>query len=88
MLDRPINGESFTAWVEQFLIPELEPGSILVIDNLGTHKGSRVCSGAVSFNYSTSSSSDINIWDLDTTLYKAETSKQMGGFGFQPPEIL
>jgi transposase len=38
----PINGTSFAARVEQFLIPELEPGSIIVIDNLGSHKGSRV----------------------------------------------
>jgi len=42
VLDGPINGESFTAWVEQFLIPALEPGAIVVIDNLGSHKGSRV----------------------------------------------
>ena len=42
VLDGPINGESFTAWVEQFLIPVLEPGSIVVLDNLGSHKGSRV----------------------------------------------
>jgi transposase len=42
VLDGPINGESFTAWVEQFLIPELEPGSIVVLDNLGSHKGCRV----------------------------------------------
>jgi transposase len=42
LLDGPINGESFTAWVEQILIPALEPGSIVVLDNLGSHKGSRV----------------------------------------------
>ena len=42
VIDGPINGTSFAAWVEQFLIPELAPGSILVIDNLGSHKGSRV----------------------------------------------
>jgi transposase len=42
VLDGPINGESFTALVEQFLIPELKPGSIVVVDNLGSHKGSRV----------------------------------------------
>jgi transposase len=42
VLDGPINGESFTAWVEQFLIPALEPGSIVVVDNLGSHKGGRV----------------------------------------------
>jgi transposase len=42
VIDGPINGESFAAWVEQFLIPALEPGSIVVVDNLGSHKGSRV----------------------------------------------
>ena len=42
VLDGPINGDSFTAWVEQFLIPELEPGTIVVIDNLGSHKGRKV----------------------------------------------
>lgn len=41
--------------------------------------------GAVSFNYSTSSSSDINIWGVNTTLYELGTSKEIGGFGFQPP---
>ena len=42
VIDGPINGTSFTAWVEQFLIPALEPGTIVVADNLGSHKGSRV----------------------------------------------
>jgi transposase len=42
VIDGPINGTSFTAWVEQFLIPELEPGSIVVIDNLGSHKSKAV----------------------------------------------
>jgi putative transposase len=42
VIDGPINGENFTAWVEQFLIPELEPGSIVVIDSLGSHKGKAV----------------------------------------------
>jgi len=42
VIDGPINGDSFTAWVEQFLIPTLGPGSIVVIDNRGSHKGSRV----------------------------------------------
>lgn len=38
VLDGPINGDSFTAWVKQCLIPELEPGAIVVV-NLGSHKG-------------------------------------------------
>ena len=35
----PINGASFLAWVEQFLVPTLRPGDIVVLDNLGSHKG-------------------------------------------------
>ena len=39
VLDGPINGQSFTAYVEQFLIPTLAPGDIVIMDNLGSHKG-------------------------------------------------
>jgi transposase len=39
VLDGPINGESFTAYVEQFLVPTLVPGDIVIMDNLGSHKG-------------------------------------------------
>jgi transposase len=38
VLDGPINGSAFRAWVEQFLVPELQPGDIVVLDNLGSHK--------------------------------------------------
>ena len=36
--DGPINGETFRAWVEQFLVPELKPGDIVILDNLSSHK--------------------------------------------------
>ena len=39
VLDGPINGESFLAWVEQMLVPTLTPGDIVIMDNLGSHKG-------------------------------------------------
>jgi transposase len=42
VLDGPINGVSFTAYVEQFLIPTLSPGDIVIMDNLGSHKGQAV----------------------------------------------
>ena len=38
VLDGPINGQSFLAYVEQFLVPTLAPGDIVVMDNLGSHK--------------------------------------------------
>ena len=39
VIDGPINGESFRAYVEQVLVPTLQPGDIVVMDNLGSHKG-------------------------------------------------
>jgi transposase len=39
VFDGPINGESFLRYVEQFLCPALKPGDIVVMDNLGSHKG-------------------------------------------------
>ena len=38
VIDGAINGETFVAYVEQFLVPTLAPGDIVVMDNLGSHK--------------------------------------------------
>ena len=42
VLDGPINGVWFQAYVEQVLVPTLAPGDIVVMDNLGSHKGAGV----------------------------------------------
>jgi transposase len=42
VIDGPINGPIFLAWVTQFLVPTLRPGDIVVLDNLGSHKGQAV----------------------------------------------
>jgi transposase len=42
VLDGPINGAAFQAYVDHVLVPELQPGDIVVMDNLGSHKGARV----------------------------------------------
>jgi transposase len=42
LLDQPINGAAFQAYVDQVLLPELRPGDIVVMDNLGSHKGTSV----------------------------------------------
>jgi transposase len=42
VLDGPINGVIFTAWVEQCLVPTLKPGDVVIMDNLGSHKGKAV----------------------------------------------
>jgi transposase len=41
VFDGPINGDLFTAWVEQSLVPALKPRDIVVVDNLSGHKGKR-----------------------------------------------
>ena len=38
VIDGPINGELFRAWVEQMLVPALQPGDLVVLDNLRSHK--------------------------------------------------
>ena len=42
VLDGPINGRAFQAYVDQVLVPELKPGDFVVMDNLGSHKGAGV----------------------------------------------
>ncbi len=39
VIDGPINGELFRLYVEKVLAPTLMPGDIVVLDNLGSHKG-------------------------------------------------
>lgn len=42
VFDGPIDGVCFRAYVEQQLVPVLEPGDIVVMDNLGSHKSAAV----------------------------------------------
>lgn len=42
VFDGPINGELFRAYVEHVLVPTLRPGDIVILDNLGSHKGKAV----------------------------------------------
>jgi putative transposase len=42
LFDGPINGERFLAYVEQFLVPTLKRKDIVVLENLGSHKGKAV----------------------------------------------
>jgi transposase len=41
-IEGPIDGESFRTYVEKVLLPTLRPGDIVVLDNLGSHKGRAV----------------------------------------------
>lgn len=38
VLDGPMDGDAFLAWVEQSLAPSLRPGDTVIMDNLPAHK--------------------------------------------------
>ena len=42
LLDGPIDGDCFRTYVEKVLVPTLKPGDIVIMDNLGSHKGKDV----------------------------------------------
>lgn len=39
VIEGPINGEAFLIYVEQVLVPVLRPHDVVILDNLGSHKG-------------------------------------------------
>jgi transposase len=42
VIDDPMDAQVFLAWVRQFLCPTLNPGDIVIADNLASHKVSGV----------------------------------------------
>ena len=64
VLDGPMTGQAFLAYVEQFLAPVLSPGDVVIMDNLAAHKvaGVREAITAVgaSFIYLPPYSPDLN----------------------------
>ena len=42
VLDGPINRDAFGAYVEKVLVPELNPGDVVIMDNLLSHKAPAV----------------------------------------------
>lgn len=42
VFDGPVNAQGFRAYVEQQLVPVLEPGDIVIMDNLGSHSSATV----------------------------------------------
>jgi transposase len=41
-IEGPIDGASFRVYVEKVLLPTLRPGDVVIMDNLGSHKGKAV----------------------------------------------
>jgi transposase len=42
LVEGPIDGESFRTYVEKVLVPTLRQGDIVIMDNLGSHRGKAV----------------------------------------------
>lgn len=42
LIEGPIDGDSFTTYVEKVLLPTLRQGDIVIMDNLGSHRGRAV----------------------------------------------
>lgn len=42
VIDGPINGVTFFAYLEQILLPTLNTGDIVVLDNLSSHQSRRI----------------------------------------------
>ncbi len=42
VIDHPMNGLIFRTYVARVLAPTLRPGDIVILDNLGSHKGNEV----------------------------------------------
>jgi transposase len=42
VLDGPMNRDAFTTYVARVLVPELQPGDIVIMDNLSSHKAPAV----------------------------------------------
>jgi transposase len=42
LIDGPINGERFRLYIEKVLLPTLAPGDLVIMDNLGSHKGNAI----------------------------------------------
>ena len=60
VFDGPINGRCFRAWVEQLLVPTLRPGDLVILDNLGSHKGKAVRSADARLWFLPAYSPDFN----------------------------
>ena len=42
LLEGPIDGETFAVYIEKVLLPTLRPSDIVIMDNLGSHKGKTI----------------------------------------------
>ena len=79
VLDGAMDGPAFQAWIEQMLAPTLEPGDIVVMDNLPAHKPDAVrtaieATGAT-LRYLPPYSPDLNPIEMAFSKFKALLKK-------------
>jgi transposase len=68
VIDGAMNGEMFLAYIKRFLVPELRPGDIVIMDNLPSHKvagvGEAIEAAGASLLYLPPYSPDLNPIEL------------------------
>ena len=81
VLDGPMNAEAFLAYVEQFLVPTLRPGDIVIMDNLSSHKSpaiaAAIASAGATLRYLPPYSPDLNPIKQAFSKLKAHLRKAM-----------
>jgi transposase len=79
VIDEPMNRKIFTAYVAKFLVPELRPGDVVIMDNLSSHKSPEVAAlieaaGAILL-FLPAYSPDLNPIEMAFAKFKSELRK-------------
>jgi transposase len=79
LIEGPMNGELFLAYVEQCLAPTLKPNDIVVVDNVATHKVAGVAeaieAAGATLRYLPKYSPDLNPIEMPFSKFKAHMRK-------------
>jgi transposase len=79
LIEGPMNGELFLAYVEQCLAPTLKPKDIVVVDNLASHKVAGVAeaveAAGATLRYLPQYSPDLNPIEMPFSKFKAHLRK-------------
>ena len=71
VFDGAIDSESFRAYIDQILVPTLQPGDIVIADNLGAHKVAGIQAAGATLWYLPPYSPDLNPIELCFAKLKA-----------------
>jgi transposase len=75
LIEGPMNGELFLAYVEQCLVPTLKPDDVVVVDNVATHKVAGVAdaieAAGAKLRYLPKYSPDLNPIEMPFSKFKA-----------------